>query len=412
MLTTVLTRAQVLEAVEALRRRSLIERGNSLGSFTLQSVVLEYVTGRLIDEVVHEIKEGRLARLIEHRLAPANVKEYVWQTLQRLIVAPLLAQLRNVYRGREEVEQRLLWLLDQLRQLSDYAQGYGPANCSRCCVCSAGTCVAWISPSWSFGGRRCTGSRCKIPRLPGRRSRSASLPRPSMPSPTVAISPDGQYWAAGSRRGEVRVWHEAGQTLHLVWQAHTDFVWGLAFSPDGRTLASGSPDGSLKLWDVESGALLWSGWQTKAIICLAFAPDGSLLASGGHDATVRLWDAKLGTQLQTCRIPARSSRWPGAQMEVCWPVATSPARSGCGRGSRPGRLPARRRLRGIAIWVRGLAFAPDGSEPRQRELGWHRQALGDGQRGALVSQTLVGAYGAGAMRRLESGWRHTGQWRL
>src|SRR5207245_5709931 len=71
----------------------------------------------------------------------------------------------------------------------------------------------------------------------------------------VAISGSGQYWAAGSKRGEVRVWREAGQTLHLVWQAHTDFVWTLAFSPDERTLASGSPDGSVKLWGVESGTL-------------------------------------------------------------------------------------------------------------------------------------------------------------
>src|SRR6184192_4616665 len=74
----------------------------------------------------------------------------------------------------------------------------------------------------------------------------------------VAISRSGQYWAAGSRRGEVRVWREAGQILHLVWQAHTDIVTSLAFSPDERTLASGSFDGSVKLWDVESGAALWS----------------------------------------------------------------------------------------------------------------------------------------------------------
>ena len=39
---------QELEAVEALRRRSLIERGQLRGSFTLQSVVLEYATARLI----------------------------------------------------------------------------------------------------------------------------------------------------------------------------------------------------------------------------------------------------------------------------------------------------------------------------------------------------------------------------
>ena len=39
-------RARVLEAVEALRRRSFIEPGQTQGSFSLQSVVLEYVTSQ------------------------------------------------------------------------------------------------------------------------------------------------------------------------------------------------------------------------------------------------------------------------------------------------------------------------------------------------------------------------------
>ena len=69
----------------------------------------------------------------------------------------------------------------------------------------------------------------------------------------VAISRDGQYWAAGSRCGEVRVWREAGQTLHLLWQAHTDTVSALAFSPDDRRLASGSWDGTITLWEMERG---------------------------------------------------------------------------------------------------------------------------------------------------------------
>jgi transcriptional regulator with XRE-family HTH domain len=104
----------------------------------------------------------------------------------------------------------------------------------------------------------------------------------------VAISRDGQYWAAGSRRGEVRVWREEGKLLHLAWQAHTDTVRALAFSPDGRTLATGSWDGSLKLWDIESDALLWTNWFTDNVECLAFAPDGGALASSGDDATVQL----------------------------------------------------------------------------------------------------------------------------
>src|SRR6266851_632796 len=128
VLGTPLSRAQVLEAVEALRRRSLVERGKQPGCFTLQSVVLEYATERFLAEIASEIEQGTLSRLIDHGLELATAKEYVRQTQQRLLVAPLLAQLRNVYPQRAALEQQLFALLDQLRARADYAQGYGPAN--------------------------------------------------------------------------------------------------------------------------------------------------------------------------------------------------------------------------------------------------------------------------------------------
>ena len=56
--------AQLLEAVEGLRRRSLIERGQRTGSFTLHSVVLEYVTGRVARTAGEEIRQGRLSILL------------------------------------------------------------------------------------------------------------------------------------------------------------------------------------------------------------------------------------------------------------------------------------------------------------------------------------------------------------
>src|SRR5207248_1946660 len=121
-------RGQVLEAVDRLSRRSLIERGKRPGSFTLQAVVLEYATSRLIAEAASEIEQGQLARLIEHGLERARAREDVRQTQQRLLVAPLLAQVRRGCWGREEVEVRLLSLLNQLHTRTDEAQGYGPAN--------------------------------------------------------------------------------------------------------------------------------------------------------------------------------------------------------------------------------------------------------------------------------------------
>jgi hypothetical protein len=98
VLGTPLEVGRVLNAVDALRRRSLLERGKRSGSFTLQSVVLEYVTTRFIADAAREIEQGSLSRLIEHSLELATSKEYVRQTQTRLIVIPLLTQVRTLYR--------------------------------------------------------------------------------------------------------------------------------------------------------------------------------------------------------------------------------------------------------------------------------------------------------------------------
>src|SRR5258708_4493292 len=76
---TPLPRTTMLEAVEALRRRSLIEQGKRPGSFTLQSVVLEFATARLIAGTNCEIKQGQLSYLIEQSLTLARSPAYVRQ---------------------------------------------------------------------------------------------------------------------------------------------------------------------------------------------------------------------------------------------------------------------------------------------------------------------------------------------
>src|SRR5207302_1414832 len=128
VLVSPLAHVQVLEAVDGLRRRGLIERGQRAGSFTLQSVVLEYVTIRLVTTASQEIQQGRLLRLREHGLSQAGAKDYVRQTQERLLLAPLLARLESVSQGRAEVEEQLRALLEGLREWAEEAQGYGPAN--------------------------------------------------------------------------------------------------------------------------------------------------------------------------------------------------------------------------------------------------------------------------------------------
>jgi hypothetical protein len=257
-LSTPRAAVQVLEALDGLGRRSLIERGQRAGSFTLQSVVLEYATGRLITEVASEIEQGHLDGLISYGLCQAQAKDYVRAIQERLLVVPLLSRLQSTYQGHADLQARLLWLLDDLRGLPQTSQGYGPANLVTLLRLLRGDLRGLDLSHLALHGMYLQGVEMQDATLAGAALQDSVFTEPIDAIAVVAMSKSGQYWAAGSRRGEVWMWAEAGRTLHQVWQAHSATVFALAFSPDGRTLASGSYDGSVKLWDVESGTLLWA----------------------------------------------------------------------------------------------------------------------------------------------------------
>src|SRR6266516_2170262 len=295
-------RAQLLEALEALRRRSLVERGQQ-ASFSLQSVVMEYLTDELGETLSEEIVLGDPQQLRRVALAQAQAKDYVRQTQVRLLVQPLLERLRAELGANAQVDAHLLPLLAQFRDEDAATQGYGPANVITLLTALRGHLRGLDLSRLSIRGTYLQGIELQDATLSGARLEESVFTENFDAIWAVAISQSGQYWAAAGRRGEVRLWRGAGQTLHRVWQAHTDIPTTLAFSPDERLLASGSADGSVKLWDVESGAVLWSGEHTSTTSWLAFAPDGGLLASGGFDATVRLWDPQLRTLLEALPHP-------------------------------------------------------------------------------------------------------------
>src|SRR5258708_5795537 len=306
-----LSPAQILEAVDGLRRRSLIERGQRAGSFTLQSVVLEDVTGRLVRTASQEIVHERLQLLREESLSHAQAKDYGGQTQERLRLGPLLAPLQSRVPGHVGVGPRLRSLLSEVRSWAEDTQGYAPANLVALLRVLGGHLRGMDLSRLVLRGVHLQGVEMQDASLSGSLIQQSVFTETFDAIWAVTVSRSGQYWAAAGRRGEVRLWREFGQTLHLTWQAHTDIVMALAFSPDERRLASGSFDGSVKLWDVESRALLWSGRHPKSTLCLALAPDGQQVASGGGDGTVRCWEAQQG-------IPVQELPHPGAVFALAW----------------------------------------------------------------------------------------------
>ncbi|HEX6480418.1 MAG TPA: XRE family transcriptional regulator, partial [Ktedonobacteraceae bacterium] len=391
VLVSPLLHAQVLEVVDGLHRRSLIERGQRPGSFTLQAVVLEYVTTRLVTLASEEIQLGQLLRLREQSFSQARAREYVRQTQERLLLAPLLVRLQSACQGRTEVERQLLKLLDALRERTEEAQGYGPANLVALLRLVRGNLRGLNLSHLALRSAYLQGVELQDGNLAGTLMRECVFSEAFDALTAVAISKSGQYWAAISRQGEIRVWCKAGQTLHLAWQAHTDNTFALALSPDEHTLASGSHDGCIKMWDVASGALLWSGWLTKGVLYLAFSPDSSLLASCGLDATVRFWDAKLGNTLEDLPHPV-------SVFALAWSPDGRLLASGDLEGKirlwevqQTGSARSMQTLEGHTRRVRGLAFAPDSRRLASASYDgtiklWE---VGEGQDHRLY-QTLVG----------------------
>ncbi len=68
------SRADLLAALESLRWRSLIEKQS--GSYTLQPVLMEYVTDQLNEEIAQEPSAKRLSLRVSHTLMKTPVKDY------------------------------------------------------------------------------------------------------------------------------------------------------------------------------------------------------------------------------------------------------------------------------------------------------------------------------------------------
>jgi hypothetical protein len=223
-------RGAVLEATESLLRRSLVERADGAdtrghAAFTLQSVVLEYVTDRLVEEVSREIASGTPLRLVRQPIIKAQSKDFVRRTQERLIGAPIVQRV-EANSGPGATDQRLLTLLDSWRDHPHGEQGYGPGNVVNLLRLLRGDIRGLDLSHLSIRHAYLQEVEAQDASLAAAHLSETVLAAAFNYPTAVALSADGVHLTVGTSTGEVYLWRVPNRMLLLAVQGHDGTVPG------------------------------------------------------------------------------------------------------------------------------------------------------------------------------------------
>ncbi len=288
----------LFDAVDSLRRRSLVDIGPD-GRFSLHALIQEYLTERLIERAYQELIAEAPNLLSSHALMKAQSSDYTRRDQGRRIVCPVINRLLADV-GKDECEQKLRRVFANQQSLRSQAASYVAGNIINLLIHMRVDLRA-------LNAARLPVAQAYMPEVALRESDfsatdlATSVFRDTFTCPfSVAISPDGEKFAAGTSSSEVRVWDSESTTPLFSCKGHINDVRSLAFSPDGTLLVSASEDHTLRIWDAATGACLNVLYgHTNWVRSVACSPDGRLLVSASEDSTARIWEMSTGVCLLT-----------------------------------------------------------------------------------------------------------------
>jgi WD40 repeat protein len=294
-------KSAVMEAVESLSRKSLIER--SQGKFTQQAVVMEYMTVRLLDRVMRELTDGNLhgspaqplPLWLSYAWLKAQSPEYIQTIQKRLILEPISSHLRLHFGQKFAVAQHLQSLVTSLQTHYAGVLHYGGGNLINLLIYLQVDLTGYDFRNLPIWQADLQGTKLHDVNFSGADFTTTLVTKNFGWISTLTFSPDSQILATGEYRGDICLWQISDQSRRHKLQGHTNWIWSLAFSLDGRLLASASQDRTIRLWDVTTGcAIHVLQADDYQVLTLAFHPDGRVLATGHSDGRMRLWDVVTG----------------------------------------------------------------------------------------------------------------------
>jgi WD40 repeat protein len=349
------SKRELLEAVKSLGRRSLIEK--VAASFSFQSVVMEYVTDRFIQQICTEIATGDIELFNSHALIEAQAKEYLRNIQTSFILKPIADKL--LFNLKKNAVHHLKQIIATLQADAILEPGYAGGNALNllCCleVDLSGEDFSHIT-IWQAYLQHVNLHQVNFT---GADLAKSVFAQRLTSFGAVAFSPDGQLLATGDASGEIRLWQVLDGRQLVTCKGHSGWVRSVAFSPDGTTLASASSDQTIRLWDISSGQCLKTlRGHAQWVRAVAFDPEGQILASGSGDKTIKFWNVQTGECFKTLQ---GHTHW-------VWSVTFSPDGTVLASGSEDQTLKlwdvntgeCLKTFQGHTLWVRSVVFSPDG----------------------------------------------------
>jgi transcriptional regulator with XRE-family HTH domain len=245
------TAREILEALDSLQRRSLLEK--KLGRFTQQPVVMEYVTNQLLEQAFQEIKTGQIAVFNTVALIKAQAKDFVRESQTRFILELLAKELQKYFRTEVALRQQLDMLLRVVRQENELRLGYAAGN-----LLNLYHSLDLSLSKYDFSELAIRQAFLQDNELHDVNFSYSEFIDSSFAQTfggilSIQFSPDGQILATSSTNCEIQVWSVIDRRRLLTLQGHTNWVRQILFDPAGEFLASASDDGTLRIWDLFDG---------------------------------------------------------------------------------------------------------------------------------------------------------------
>ena len=284
------------EALKSLLSRHLIYQARS--GFSMQDVIMEYVTNRLIDTMCDEISANQHHLFNSHALIKATAKEYIRQSQKRFILETMTTSLLGVYHSKEAVADRLMQVLSFIQEANPHKTGYAAGNVLNILA----------NLECDLSGYDFSNLMIRQAYLQGVNLHNVDFSYSDLSDSvftetfsgitSIAISPDGDLLAAGTEIGDIHIWKADRATYISALKGHSAWVRSVNFSPDGQLLASCSSDTTIRLWDVETSEChqILEG-HTSRVRSAVFNQDGKILISASSDETIMIWSVSDGKKL-------------------------------------------------------------------------------------------------------------------